>query len=212
MIRQASVTESQIIYLNELYITGLYSGAPLVSEMFNVNWEEMDFYFIFIHFKDFSVAAVNLSQILYQKALLKGFPLFQFQLLLLWITCPALFPPPHFGTLSKIQKGGEPVPHPVEEQCCLRRSVYKWNETPWHVCMCAVLCLVHVFVCTVCHLVNTCYTYCHNGLQPCPFVLFEVGSTLIKSKWIKKLKKKSKKLELGLKKQSSCHASPWKRQ
>lgn len=68
-----------------------------------------------------------------------------------------------------------------------------------HVCMCAVLCLVHVFVCTVCHLVNTCYTYCHNGLQPCPFVLFEVGSTLIKSKWIKKLNKKSKKLELGLK-------------
>lgn len=27
----------------------------------------------------------------------------------MWITCHALFPPPRFGTLSKIQKGGEPM-------------------------------------------------------------------------------------------------------
>lgn len=54
------------------------------------------------------------------------------------------------------------------------------ERTPRYVCMCAAV-LVRV---SVCHLVNTCYTYCDNGLHPCTFVLFEVGSTLIKSKGI----------------------------
>lgn len=40
------MTESQIIHLNELYITGLRGNG---------------LYFIFIHFKDFSVATVDLS-------------------------------------------------------------------------------------------------------------------------------------------------------
>ena len=66
--------------------------------------------------------------------------------------------------------------------------------TPWHVCMCAVLCLVHVSVCSVCHLIlilaiHT-VTMVSNLVH---FVLFEVGSTLIESKWILKKKEKRKK-------------------
>lgn len=122
------MTESQIIYLYELYITGLCS-----TSVCNVRccWEETDFISYSLILKtSVSQWRTCLSQIPYQKALL-------------WITCPALFPPPHFGTLSKIQKGGEPVPQPVEDQQCLRRSVYKWN---WHMSAC-VLCIVRVFVC-----------------------------------------------------------------
>lgn len=99
------------------------------------------------------------------------------------VSCSASSSP--FCTLSKIQKGGEPVPQAGEERC---RSANKWI---WHLDMSAcVLCLVHVSVCTVCHLVKTSYTYCPNGLQSCPFVLFEVGRTLIKSKRINKVKKR----------------------
>lgn len=63
--------------------------------------------------------------------------------------CPALFPPPRFGTLSKIQKGGEPVPQPVEERWCLRRSAYKWNGhlTCLHVCCAASCACVRAYLC-----------------------------------------------------------------
>lgn len=125
MTLQVSMTESQIIYLNELFITGLNS-TNVCSTLLRGN----PFYVILTHFKDVSVAMMNLSA---PDSLAESTN---------WITCLALFPPPHFGTLSKIQKGGKPVPRPVEDHQCLQRSV-KTNETDTltclHVC-CAVSC------------------------------------------------------------------------
>lgn len=60
--------------------------------------------------------------------------------------CPALFPPPHFGTLSKIQKGGEPVPQPGEAMTPWSLSVTDETETP-HMSACVLCCVfVHASV------------------------------------------------------------------
>lgn len=140
-----------------------------------------------------------------RKALLKGFPHFSFS----FPCCesrPALFPPPHFGTLSKIQKGGEPVPQPGKEHHCHHHSVRKWN---WYLGMservlCNVLCMYLSVQCVP--LVNLLYIL-SQCLQHCLFVLCELGSTTIVSKWIiKKANKKSKKSGLALKTiLSSCY-------
>lgn len=113
----------------------------------------------------------------------------QFELLLLWITCPALFPPPRFGTLSKIQKGGEPVPQSGKRAVLpspLSVQVKLTTLTCLHVCCamsCACVCVYRVSLCSFAIYIYIIYilSLC---LQPCPFVLFRVGSTLIESKWI----------------------------
>lgn len=87
--------------------------------------------------------------------------------------CPALFPPPHFGTLSKIQKGGEPVPRPGEAIMPSSLSVQmKRTLLPClHVCCAASCACVRAYLC---HLRKTRCTVA----TLCPFVLSEIGVTL----------------------------------
>lgn len=151
------MTESQIIYLNELYLTGLYFRAQLASVTFNVTERKWTLFHIGFVLK-ISVLQrwTRLSQILHQrKHCWKGFPSFNFSFFCCESRVLLCFLLPILAPWVKYRR--EVIQSLSLYESFTAFTSQRTNETDTFTCLrvcCAVSCAC-VCVCTVCHLVNT---------------------------------------------------------